>query len=83
MPSTKCTCPRQKFREYSAPARNSNGISEFLAGAVVFISEFLAGAEYLMDVILSTPAKKSHFCFHGTVPPHYDILGCEKIEKLS
>ena len=49
------------------PARNSNRISEFLAGAVVFISEFLAGAQYLMDVILSNPAKKSHFCFHGTV----------------
>ena len=44
--------------------------------------EFLAGAEYSMDVILSTPAKKSHFCFHGTVCNEKEMLTRSEFDQF-
>jgi hypothetical protein len=43
------------------------GFLNFWRGQLSLFRNFWQGEEYLMDVILSTPAKKEHFCFQGTV----------------
>ena len=48
------------------------GFWNFWRGQLSLFRNFWQGAEYLMDVILSTPAKKEHFCFQGTVPMGFE-----------
>jgi hypothetical protein len=42
----------------------------FWPGQFSLFQNFWQGAEYFMDVILSTLAKKENFCFQGTVVSH-------------
>jgi hypothetical protein len=76
VPSILCVFKIEEFLENTLPPPEiPKGIGNFGGGSCLFrISG--RGRVFALDVILSTPANKSHFCFQGTV----EVRNGEKVK---